>query len=91
MKNTKQNTKQIRSKLSPKSLKLPSAYRTTAWAEIQLPPQDGRNNVAEIARFHSRTPGHVEVFALQDGNGGATEISQTLFQILIVDDLKNKP
>ncbi len=73
-----------RHKLSAKALKLPSAYRTTAWAEVSLPPVDGHGVGIEIARFHSSTPGHVEVFAKQDSLGKVTEITEGEFQRLLI-------
>jgi hypothetical protein len=72
-----------RHKLSPKHLKLPSRYRTTAWAEVVLPQEDGHGVFLEVARFHSSTPGHVEIFAKQDGAGNVTEISETEFFRLV--------
>ena len=72
-------------KLSPKNLGLHDSYRTTACARAHIEPLAGRNRTVEIARFHSSTPGHVEVFASQSEDGAVTEISESEFFRLLTE------
>lgn len=72
-----------RAKLSPRLLRLPSAYRTTAWAEVYAPPVEGQGTSMMVARFASSTPGHVDVFAKQKNWTEVTEISEQEFMHLI--------
>lgn len=76
----------IRPKLSPRQINLPSGYHTTAYAIVRQPAVNGRGQRLEIARFHSSTPGQVEVFAAQ-GEGGPFEISPSEFKRLLIADL----
>ena len=76
----------FRHKLSPKLLKLPSSYRTTAWAEAQLPSARGQGQQLEIARFRSSTAGTVAVYASQTGDGVVSEIGASEFYRLLKGD-----
>ena len=77
-----------RHKLSPKLLKLPSTYRTTAWLEVRLPWDDtqSRSPRVEIARFSSSTPGTAKVYASQNENGEIKEITHAQFNMLVASD-----